>query len=112
MSNLEDLDVEAIDGSETMSLMGINVEELVTHASASKVKDIIDFFKGAPDKRYIIQRVMKPGIQDKVDHMWKYIQVKQEHKVISGEFNKIEESFNDVGIRKNMLESEIEAYEE
>ena len=76
---ITDLNVDPIEGTEILSLVGVNPDHLGIPQVFQKVRDVIGFFQGKTDKGYIISKLLagKPGI-DRLDHVWKYSQLRRE----------------------------------
>lgn len=110
MPDFNELDVDAIDGAETMSLLGLGIDDLQDPVNASKVKDVIDFFEKAIDKKAIINRVMKPGVE-KIDHIWGYIQSRKEHQRLIREISSIKSDYENALSKLKIKEEELSHYE-
>lgn len=110
MPQFDDIPGDAIDGAETMTLIGLSQGDLDDQLTFSKVKDIIEFFKGRIDKGYVIQRVLKPGV-DKVEHLWGYVRARREHEDIVAKIQEIKSNFDSLSSQKKIKEDELSRYE-
>lgn len=113
--NFEDLQVDPVDGAETMRLLGLNDNDLVDPVSFQKIYDIIMYFKGSPQKSYVIHRVVdgkgtRPGV-DKVDYLWNYVTLKKQYQAGGEMFEKAKSEYEKISQQRKMLEKEIAFFE-
>jgi hypothetical protein len=102
---------DLIDGGDTMALIGLSNDELINPTDYNKVKEVIDFFKGAPDKAYIIRKIMKPGVDDKLNHVWQYVQIRKEHKEATVKIEEAKKIVNELSSKIRMRTEELRRYE-
>lgn len=91
-----DLNIDAILGSEMMLTLGLSRIDLDDPRKFSKLREVISFFgKFPPDQRDSILRRITLGKDSKIDRAWEYAVLSQRH----AETNKILEE------KRNLLES-------
>lgn len=70
--------LDPIEGSEIMELLGANYIDLEDAKRYQKIKNIIDYFSGREDKRATILKILSGKSGDGVDIMWSWVQLTQE----------------------------------
>lgn len=87
---LQDLQVDPIEGTEIMSYLGVHPSDIHDPHKFSRLKDVINFFQGAEDKRFIISKLLtgKAGL-DPIDHIWGYVTLRKEHQVKQKEMEQL-----------------------
>jgi hypothetical protein len=75
------LGLDPIEATEIMEMIGVYPADMVTPQNYAKLRDVVSFFQGKEDKRYLINKLVagKPGI-DKLDHLRGYISVRKEYE--------------------------------
>lgn len=94
MSNLlfSDLGVDPVEGAEIIDHMGITQGELSDPQMFGKVKDIIQYFQGKEDKRFVLNKILAgKGIGDKITHVLGYVTLRKERDQIINNLSKLEE---------------------
>lgn len=83
MEIFSDLNVDPIEGAEIMRLAGIQPDDLRDHVTVSKIRDIMGFFQGKPDKNFMISKLLtgKIGVNP-VDHLWGYATLRTNYEKI------------------------------
>lgn len=99
MSNLENVDGEIMEVGDIADAMDVNSDDLIDPKDLYKFQDIVSFFSGKEDKRFIINSlIMKMGGKvDAISHVWNYVQLRKEHI--------------DVRERLEQLQKELKYYE-
>lgn len=77
MSNFSDIGIDPIEGAEIFEVLGIYDQDLQDPRRFSMVREIAHYLKGQPNKRFAVNKIMKPGV-DRIEHFWTYIQLRKE----------------------------------
>lgn len=77
MSTFSDIGIDPIEGAEIYEVVGIYDHDFSDPRRFSMIKDIVSFLKGKQNKRFLVNRIMKPGV-NRIEHLWTYIQLKKE----------------------------------
>jgi hypothetical protein len=75
--NFNRLGVGAVVGTRLMELLGLSKDDLADGKRWNQFKDTIEFFSRFPedDQRFMVSKVAKGKIVDKLQHMWEYSQL-------------------------------------
>jgi hypothetical protein len=120
MDEFSRLQVDPLEGTEIMEQLGTQTYDLMIPQKFNKLRDVIQFFQGKEDRRYIInQLVASKPISNKLDHVWSYVQLRKDHNAALNELQRLLE-LKTPGVKKvieqkkqtlKKLEHEISFYE-
>jgi len=81
MNNLENIEGEFTEIAEIATIAGIDPDLLSDPAEFSKFQEIVNFFSGKEDKRFIINSLVRKigGQGDVITHVWNYVQLRKEY---------------------------------
>ena len=94
-----DLNIDPIDGSETLKLLGVDPAYLIDPVLLQRVRDIVGFFKVRDDKRYQISKLMSKSPNAPVVAVWNWVQLETERANI---IRKLDASVFDESVREEM----------
>lgn len=92
--NLEDLQLDPIAATEVMAYMSVHPAEVHDPAKESRLKEVVQFFQKAEDKRFLINKLLAGKHVDAIDHLWGYIQVRKEHIAKENELRRLTEELS------------------
>ena len=72
-SNFNDLGVDAVRGTEIMSLLDLGIDDISIPTNFSKFKEILSFVKTFDNYRYVIQKITRGKNVDKLSHCFDYV---------------------------------------
>lgn len=84
----EALEVDPIEGAEIMGLLNIDQSEFHDPVRFSRIKDVVNFLSGRPDKHYVVSSISKRGV-DKIDHLWSYSLLRKNYESLTQELDKL-----------------------
>lgn len=97
-SNFDDLDIDAMTGAEIMGLLGLIPYQLDDPIVMNRMTDVVRYLKNVPDKSFFVNRIsIGKNIQDKLSHVWSYIQVLQQKEAVQGKLAGIETKLRGFG---------------
>lgn len=84
-NNLENVEGEITEIADIADVMGVDPDELGDPGTLYRFQEIIEFFAGKADKRFVINSliVKMGGKVNVIDHVWNYVQLRKEHITIS-----------------------------
>lgn len=112
--SFENMEIDPVDGAETMRLLGLGNNDIVDPVAFLKVKDIIDFFKGSVDKRYVINLVAgKPFAKnsDKINHLYNYVDLKKASFAGMEKLKKSKQEYEQMASQMAGIERELKIFE-
>lgn len=74
----DDAGTDAITGSEIMGILGLSTDDFGLAQNYEKFKDIVQFMKGYSDYRYVLNKITRGKMVDKLDHAWNYVSIVKE----------------------------------
>lgn len=110
----QEIQGDPIDSAETMQLMGIRSVEFMDIRDFEKMKEVCEFFKGAPDKSFVLRKITDGKVRpdgDIVSHVWQYVQLRKQNDVIGGELKAAEDQYKNLASRRNSIIREIGIFE-
>lgn len=90
----EDLGVDAITGTEIMSYAGVSPDEIQDPVRFERLRDIIDYVKKLPDRRYFVSKVTAGRDGERLDHLWGYVELHKQRESKLSEIKKLEEEIS------------------
>ena len=89
---LEHISADPEESAEIMTLAGINPSDLDNAVTFNKVREILEFFQGKEDKRFLINKLLtgKPGV-DKINHLFGYVTLRKEYNGLKDRMGTLEE---------------------
>lgn len=110
LSQLEDLNIDAINGAEIMSLLGLSSYQLDDPITMNRMTDVIKYLKDVPDKSFFVNHIMiGKNIQDKLSHVWTYIEVLKKREETESNLSNVEKQlrgYSDRAIMNQLSEAE------
>lgn len=78
ITDIASLETDPVEGAEVMNLLGVSGDDLNIPGKYSKIKDVISYFKGRRDTRYMILKTISGKHGEKLDILWTWVQLQQE----------------------------------
>lgn len=78
--DFEDAGVDAIKGTEIMEILRLSPEDLSIPKNFQQFREVLSFIKGFSDYRYVLNKITKGNVEDKLHHAWMYTKVAKEHQ--------------------------------
>lgn len=107
-----DVKGDPLDGTETMRILGVRPIDLEDSQRFQKVQEIVDYFKGRPDKKTMLYRALvgKPSV-DKINHIHEYVGIRREYEKTMNELSSFEEGFKKLSSSRAYLEKQLSYFE-
>lgn len=77
-------------GTEMVNMLGMKYHEIPIPDRYARLKEVVNFFGQAPDRRSIVSRITF-GKQDKLDALFQYVQARKEYHTIQQQVQKLNE---------------------
>lgn len=112
MDTFSKLNVDPVEGAQIMRLAGINPDDLRDPRTFSKVRDIMGFFSGKSDSKFMISKLLtgKPGLNP-IDHLWGYATLRQEYDHNIGLAEQKKTEYEEINKKGEMLKEQLYHYE-
>lgn len=95
LSHFDDLNIDAISGAEIMSLLGLSSYQLNDPITMNRMTDVVKYLKNVSDKTFFINNItIGKNIEDKLSHVWTYIEVLKKKTDIETNLSDIEKQLN------------------
>lgn len=91
---IQDLEVNILEASETMGLLGIDIDELKDPVKFGRIKDVVKFLAGRHDKNFIINKLTAGKGTNKIDHIWGYAMLRGEYDKQSAKLKELEKEMH------------------
>jgi hypothetical protein len=78
--DFRELQVDPIEGTEIMSLIGADVTQLSNPGKFNKIREIINYFQGKQDKQYVISKLTLGKNVDKINFLFEYIGLRKQYE--------------------------------
>jgi len=92
----DDAGTDAITGSEIMGILGLSTDDFGLAQNYAKFKDIVGFMKGFSDYRYVLNKITRGKMVDKLDHAWNYVAIAKEKEQKKAKMNELEKKISEV----------------
>jgi hypothetical protein len=87
----EYLDIDPIEGTEIMQLVGLDPTDLRFPDKLAKMRDITAYLAGRIDKRYIVNKITAGRNVDRLEHIWGYLNLRKQLDSKHSELEKLQE---------------------
>lgn len=92
----DDAGTDAITGSEIMGILGLSTDDFGLAQNYEKFKDIVQFMKGYSDYRYVLNKITRGKMVDKLDHAWNYVAIAKEKEIKKKRIEELEKQIDEV----------------
>ena len=90
----DSLNVSAIEASDIMATLEMSNHEIDDPVRFQRFKDIIDYVKTVPDKRFFINKAIAGKSVDKLNHLWGYVELNKRKDAKRKELAKLDEEIS------------------
>lgn len=108
VTTFSDIGIDPIEGAEIFDIVGIYQQDLLDPKKFHKAKDIVKFFQGINNKRWVMTKILsgKPR-SDRMDIIWEYVQLQNERQ---SQLKILDKDVFTPEIRKKLEENDIPAH--
>jgi hypothetical protein len=91
LSTFEDLDIDAITGTELFQMLGLSSIDLANPSRFTRLQQVIDYLKQFPEdtRRYMVSKVTSGKAVDKLDKVFEYTQLMQRKSGLEKELDTV-----------------------
>lgn len=91
MPDFSQIEGDAVDATETLQIMNIDLDDLDDSTNFSKFQEIVDFFKDAPDKRVLLTKLATKNPEDRINHIYNYVGLRKSLAEVEDKYKKLRE---------------------
>lgn len=92
---LNDMGADPFVTGELIQMVGLDPEMLSNPVVFNRMKDVIDYVKNAPDKRYFVNKAIGgKNIENKLDHLWGYVELHKQKDDFTRKIKNIDEEIS------------------